>query len=556
MRPILTESEVTNLDRVLHARAADSGTVRSFLSDCAGRSGLTASRYPGLFAAIANGPTPAAPRVQARSMPVPQAPLTSFRDGVHTNFFGTDPATGKVLAEVTVTMTKPVDFTTVWLNVVGRRANGDTVVFASSVTQSFANNTTVARTDLRSALPPEDKVDLFLTTSYVVIFKDGSVTSNTATNSWAHEAASDPIVEAPAIRKDRTKGDLSCIMVGLSRGFGSGSPKNNTDVDYWFWQNQYSNTTLLVPLKGKIQFRRKLAALSDTNPVLEFYLAKAEGGMAELKDKDTIPYRKYFTLDPSDPKGRTLLFDLSPTATTAGNAINFGPSIWNADTKTFFTARISVVFAEAAADGGNTGWATILSSLDDDTDAADGVATIKPIRYVWHCLAAGTRITLADGSTRPVEDIVAGDTVLSANGPRAVMATLAQPHHGPVITLGFTNGASLTGSATHPVRTPDGMVQAAALAVGDTVLTASGGRTTVATVGMGRMNGEGLFNLWLDPDDEGETTMIANGIVTGDYQTQLTLLDKAATDPALIRARLPPSLHTDFDSWLEDVRAG
>ncbi len=556
MRPFLTESEVTNLDRVLHARAADSGTVRTFLSDCAGRSGLTASRYPGLFAAIANGPTPAAPRTQARSLPVPQAPITPFRDGVQTNFFGTDPATGKVLAEVTVTMTRPVASTTVWLNVVGRRANGDTVVFASSVTQSFANNTTIARTDLRSALPPEDKVDLFLTTSYVVIFTDNSVASNTATNSWTHEAARDPIVEAPAIRKDRTKGDLSCIMIGLSRGFGSGSPKNNTDVDYWFWQNQYANTTLLVPLKGKIQFRRRLAALSDTNPVLEFYLAKAEGGMAELKDKDTIPYRKHFTLDPSDPKGRTLLFDLSPTATTAGNAINFGPSIWNADTKTFFTARISVVFAEAAADGGNTGWASILSSDTDDADAADGVATIKPIRYVWHCLAAGTRITLADGTTRPVEDIVAGDMVLSANGPRAVMATLAQPHHGPVITLGFANGASLTGSATHPVRTPDGMVQASALAAGDTVLTAGGGRTTVATIGMGRMNGDGLFNLWLDPDGEGETTMIANGIVTGDYQTQLTLLDKAATDPALIRARLPASLHTDFDSWLEDVRAG
>src|SRR5206468_1551828 len=133
------------------------------------------------------------------------------------------------------------------------------------------------------------------------------------------QAESDPVVSAPAVNPNRHKGNLDNIMVGLARGFNS--PANNTDVDYWFWQQQVENNTLLVPFVGSMTFTKPIAPLGSANPQLMFYLARTEGGMKEMSAADTQPYMSGFAIDRNNPN--QINFSLQATATDAGNAINF-----------------------------------------------------------------------------------------------------------------------------------------------------------------------------------------------------------------------------------------
>jgi hypothetical protein len=200
-----------------------------------------------------------------------------------------------------------------------------------------------------------------------------------------------------------------------------------------------------------------------------------------------------------------------------------------------------------------SGWSTIMSVPNPKTQTpVDGVGYVWPLVYVWHCLVAGTQITMADGTTRAIETLNAGDVVMSGSTARPVLATLAQPHWGTVYALTTAGGRSLTCSGTHPIVTPSGAVQASALQVGSAVSTPSG-TDTIAAIATQQQNGDGLFNLWLDPTTApaNATSMIANGLVVGDYLMQVQLL---ALPPigASHRANLPERLHTDFASYLED----
>ncbi|SMH45797.1 Hint domain-containing protein [Azospirillum agricola] len=529
--------------------AAGDPVHTAFLKDNAERSGMTAARYPGLFKAIETGG--ASPFSQSAGAVVTSnaaGNTGAFTDGQYVEFISSSRSNSVVTARAVLTRTRPVAQATVWLNVVNENGNVKTSL-ASGVLVSFATQTIIVETNPATALPPLPAGTLSGIISFAITYQDGTTEASSTLTPWAYQASRDPVVVDPVIRSDRKSGDLNDIVIGLARGYDNNTgSRNKTDIDYWFWQNQHQDTHLLVPLTGSMKFDYKLAPLNSTNPILEFYLARSEGGTSELKAADTLPYLPHFEIDPTDSEGRTLKFALRATATTAGNAINFGLSPWVADTRTFFTARVTVLFDDLTH---GVGWSSVVSSLSPDTDPSDGVAFIKPIVYVWHCLVAGTQITLADGTTKAVEDFTSGDVVVSGGGTRPVQATLAQPHSGPITVLEFADGATLAGSATHPVMTPAGTVQAGALAAGDTVLTRHG-TTTVTAIRQENQTNGGLFNLWLDPEGEGPTTMIANGIVVGDYQIQVQLLRDSAQDDRAVRAKLPESLHADFDSWVAD----
>ena len=514
----------------------------AFLHDNAERSGLTPARYPGLFKAIGSGGA-------ATSRAAESSGVT---DGQHVEFISSSQSNKAVTARAVLSRIRPVAQAIVWLNVVNE--NGDTKTsLASGVAVSFATQTIFVETNPETALPPLPTGTMTGIISFAITYQDGTVEVSSTAAPWASQASCDPTVADPAIRSDRNTGDLNDIVIGLARGYDNNqSTRNKTDVDYWYWQNMHDLGTnpLLVPLSGSMSFDYDLAPLDSYPPFLEFYLAHKEGGMSELTGGDASRYLPHFRIDDSDRK--TLRFLLRAPYNDAGDAIEFPSKNWVADTQSFFSARVTVTFEDYERHG--SGWSSIVSSLSPDTDPKDGVAFIKPIVFVWHCLVAGTQITLADGTTKAVEDFTSEDVVVSGDGTRPVQATLAQPHSGPITVLEFADGATLAGSATHPVVTPAGTVHAGALAVGDTVLTRHG-TTTVTATRQETQTGGGLFNLWLVPEGDGPTTMIANGIVVGDYQIQVQLLRDAAQDDRAVRAKLPESLHVDFDSWVADRAA-
>lgn len=508
----------------------------SYMEKLAQLHGYTPERYPALFASFRKT------GAMADTFGVEQNNTGAFVDNQIVDYLAPLVSNGFAASHAIITRTKPVAWTFIAISVMN--VNGQTkTVLASGASNSYLQQTTEVQTNDAMAAPLPPTGQNYATISWSIGYVDGTNEASSVSSQWAYQTSADPTVTMPTINPNRHTGNLNNIMIGLSRGFNS--PANNSDIDYWFWQTQWQNTTLLVPFVGSMYFTKPIAPLSSANPQLFFYLARSEGGMSELKVDATKPYMSGFSIDKNNPK--QLNFSLKATETGAGNAISFGTSPWVSDTQTFFTAKVVVTLND-----GTPAWSSVLSSTQPDTNPTDGVAYIKPIMYVWHCLAAGTQIAMTDGSTQNVENLNVNMRVKSANGTsQNVQATLAQPHWGTVYVVTTQGGLSLTCSGTHPMMTPNGAVQASTLAPGSTVLTRNG-TDTVARVAQQQQSGEGLFNLWLD-GAAGTTTFYANGFLVGDYQMQVALLKES--DPAAVRARLPTYLHTDYDSHLEDVAA-
>jgi len=515
---------------------------QKFLTLTAESRGLTQDRYPALHAAIAAGTT----AVAATS------PTGSFGPDQKVLFVATDRATNKIMARALLSRppSQPVAMMQLTLFVAQPQGNHQTVVLAQGQVHQFVGQTLTVSTDLGTALSCAPNTLVVVIMSWVINYQDGTTETNSIHAPVRVASSTDPTVTAPIVKPTRTIGDLDHVLIGLGRG---GSVIHE-DVDYWFWQTQVTNPIMLVPLAGSLTTKARMPlGVGVNNPALELTLALQEGGVAtiELTHDVASRYMQYFVADPTDPSGRTVSFQMLASNDSAGTAINFGTAPWVSDTVCFFTAKMTFLDEDY-----NVEQFVITSSAEGDDNPMDGVAHIKPLKYVWHCFAAGTQILLADGTTRAVEQIDNTHTVTCGDGThRKVQATLAQPHHGPVTHLTFASGASLTVSGTHPVITPSGAVQASSLKVGDAVLLDGGGRTTVKAVEERKFSGEVLFNLWLDSTRPGDTHLVANGIVVGDYLVQGRVLHESKTHPEKVRARLPKSLHRDYASWLEDRAA-
>ncbi len=77
-----------------------------------------------------------------------------------------------------------------------------------------------------------------------------------------------------------------------------------------------------------------------------------------------------------------------------------------------------------------------------------------------HCLAEGTAITMADGSTKPIEEIQEGDEVMSVSvtGKQepAKVEKMAHPVHEHMIRIRMSNGKVLECTEDHPIQTSRG----------------------------------------------------------------------------------------------------
>ena len=117
-----------------------------------------------------------------------------------------------------------------------------------------------------------------------------------------------------------------------------------------------------------------------------------------------------------------------------------------------------------------------------------------------HCFAAGTKVLLADRTSKNIEDISEGDRVMSFNSltntqvPATVLETAAV-NHCNLVTYTFDNGASITATDDHPLLTTRGWASmnpiksanykgfdgVAQIAVGDQFVTESGVLTLQST---------------------------------------------------------------------------
>jgi hypothetical protein len=152
----------------------------------------------------------------------------------------------------------------------------------------------------------------------------------------------------------------------------------------------------------------------------------------------------------------------------------------------------------------------------------------KPfMSFQWGCLAPGTKIRMADGSLKPIEDIRSDEMVLSNDQSDSLSVTelMTGIETQPMVYIEDDQGHSLSMTVGHPVPLVSGrIVQARELEVGDLVWTEIG--SAVLTVVEHREYHGEIYNLTLGTEEEltqrseKESTMFANGIMVGDARMQ------------------------------------
>ncbi|HZH13315.1 MAG TPA: Hint domain-containing protein [Archangium sp.] len=169
------------------------------------------------------------------------------------------------------------------------------------------------------------------------------------------------------------------------------------------------------------------------------------------------------------------------------------------------------------------------------------------------CLAEGTRVTKADGSQVPVEQVKVGDKLL-ANGQGQALTVTTVSRGGerkPIVKLRDALGGEVMVTQTHPMVTATrGVVQAGELKVGDSLLTRNG---AAKLVGVERVPFSGeVFNFALGTPEElavaapESNTLYANGYLVGDSHMQTTLEKQRTLDSREVLSRLNSAWHQDF----------
>lgn len=148
----------------------------------------------------------------------------------------------------------------------------------------------------------------------------------------------------------------------------------------------------------------------------------------------------------------------------------------------------------------------------------DGYTVYIPkINIRWGCFAAGTRIAMADGSRKPVEEIRSGDMVYTTMGDFSVKGVYAGTEE-MLIHVCTESGRTLRVTATHPVVLKDGSsVQAGKLRPGQEVMLSGGGTDLIKWVYECEY-GATVYNLELE--DGKEHTIAAEDILAGEFIAQ------------------------------------
>ncbi|HEX8723274.1 MAG TPA: Hint domain-containing protein [Pyrinomonadaceae bacterium] len=321
------------------------------------------------------------------------------------------------------------------------------------------------------------------------------------------------------------------------------TPGNVADCDYFNQQGQPK--TFDFPVIGSLTFGSPVSTPITGMFILSLQLAS--GGAAILSNLNatdpTQPLPNNFSVDPNNANKVNWTFPASQFPNTrilptGGAVVNFS------------------CFASVGLTGtlSNTGSGTFTS--DNSLWPLPGVYPVPQIEILYGCLAAGTKIRMADGSEMPVEQFDGGgrETVLVGLGrtPTPVSGTVKGLEEIPIVVIEDDGGHRLWLTQQHPVPTPGGVLLARDLQRGTEVYTEDG-KATLVSVERESYDGE-VWNLKIGTPEEaalGLTTFYANGILVGDLNMQQHFgeLDRRRRSGNPLDD-LPAEWHQDYLNWV------
>ncbi len=326
----------------------------------------------------------------------------------------------------------------------------------------------------------------------------------------------------------RQKEEPLPINIAYNREF---LPSESVDYNY---QSSFNPSTgkqrLFAPLSAWVEFQEGTTEEFEQIDITSFLLKMdcKYGISTYTKTGRETSISKYFTAQP-DQQGRYpngFYFELNPE--------------WMDDVPSRrwpIRDRVDFYFTvNYRLKSGGQGSIQIGSDLAKSAKGDPGSAQAGWLNLIWGCLASGTRILMADGSEKPIEQIQVEDQVyMDAQKNIAVVTALVQGNEPrSMVSIQMLGGRTLVCTQDHPIVTNQGIMKAADLHGNCRLCTPDGGQVTI--IGIWDTPGGDIYNLELmpqnaqQPPDEG-CTMFAEGVLVGDNMMQGTL--------GIVREELP-----------------
>lgn len=294
------------------------------------------------------------------------------------------------------------------------------------------------------------------------------------------------------------------------------------EVDYRY-QSSFNPSTgkqrLFAPLSAWVEFQEGTEEQFDNIDITTFVLKMdcKHGLSTYTKTGREKPIEKHFVAQPdaegTHPNGFS--FSLNPE--------------WMDDVPSRrwpIRDRVDFFFAvNFKLKSGREGTIQIGSDLSEAAKKDSGSAVAGWLNLVWGCLAPGTRILMADGTERPIEQIKAGDVVrMDAQGNRAVVdKAVGGNEPRSMVNIQMLGGRTLVCTQDHPIVTDRGTMKAVDVHGNCRLCTPDGGHVTI--IGIWDTPGGEIYNLVLRPEGaqrppEGGCTMFAERVLVGDNGMQ------------------------------------
>ena len=363
----------------------------------------------------------------------------------------------------------------------------------------------------------------------------------------------DPVITAPT-RTTSTPNNPKAINIGLGRNWSDQGP--GSQFDYAWNESNQDHPIGKIPFVGSAIFSQNISTPLEpnTNLLLNIYVAdQSGGGGTQLDPTDMNTVYSAFSIDPINPAKLNWSLPAGVKTTDPGNPIVFSSVTWNSDILAYFFCEIDIVLSD-----GSLTSVYVQSSDSPDSDPLDGTLNIMPIDFIWHCLAQSTLVIMADGTKKPIEDIIAGDKVQINNqgGMAVVEWTNKGTHKGNVFIIKTENGNEIITSHNHVFITAKGPSPASELKVGDILQTLTRGSKIISII-KSEYNGL-MYNIattnYQDPKNfDGKIgTFYANEFEVGDINAQRAFKQLLLNDIEWVKKQVPEYLHTDVESFFKD----
>ncbi len=216
-------------------------------------------------------------------------------------------------------------------------------------------------------------------------------------------------------------------------------------------------------------------------------------------------------------------------------------------------AYLLVTFT-VALDGDDAGITIASDGYEVSGDPQGTVKTIPDLYFGSGCLAAGTPVRMADGSERPVEEVLVQEKVVADSDGRTltVIDTFLGTEDLPLVIVEDVRGHRVAMTETHPVITERGVLLAKQLTDEDVLITVDG-PAGVKKISAGETD-QKVYNLRLGGEGEEvndeNATFFAGGILVGDDRMQGAWERKYETSEDAAR-ELPEQWRADYEKWLK-----